>query len=87
MLSRRVGVQSIEAVEDAVQSALMTGLETWAKMEVPANPTAWLFLVAQNNLMSGFRQRAGQLRILERHAEDPLFVPEETDSEYFLAGK
>jgi predicted RNA polymerase sigma factor len=28
-LSRRVGVQHIEDVEDAVQSALMTALETW----------------------------------------------------------
>lgn len=29
MLSRRVGVQHIEAVEDAVQTALITALEAW----------------------------------------------------------
>ena len=40
-LSRRIGVQYIEAVEDAVQSALMTALETWTIAGLPDNPSAW----------------------------------------------
>jgi len=51
MLSRRVGVQHIEAVEDAVQSALMAALESWARAAVPDNPSAWLFRVAHNELL------------------------------------
>ena len=57
MLSRRAGVQYIEAVEDAVQSALMAGLETWTVAGLPDNPSAWLFRVAHNHLMGELRQR------------------------------
>ena len=40
-LSWRVGVQYIEDVEDAVQSALTTALETWTIAGLPDNPPAW----------------------------------------------
>ena len=43
ILSRRVGVQHIEAVEDAVQSALMKALDAWRIGGLPDNPSAWLF--------------------------------------------
>jgi len=38
-LSRRVGVQHIEIIEDAVQSALMTALESWPLAGPPCVPT------------------------------------------------
>jgi predicted RNA polymerase sigma factor len=61
-LSCRVGVQYIEDVEDAVQSALMTALETWTIAGLPDNPPAWLFRVAHNNLMGELRRRTGHRR-------------------------
>ena len=63
MLSRRVGVQYIEAVEDAVQSALMTALQAWTTDGLPDNPSAWLFRVAHNQLMGELRQQTGHRRI------------------------
>jgi RNA polymerase sigma-70 factor (ECF subfamily) len=39
-LSRRAGVQYVEAVEDAVQCALMSALETWTIEGLPHNPSA-----------------------------------------------
>src|SRR5438105_957591 len=57
MLSRRVGVQHIDSVEDAAQSALMTALESWTVGGLPDNPSAWLFRVAHNNLVGELRQR------------------------------
>ncbi len=85
-LSRRVGVHLVEDVEDAVQSALMTALETWTAGGLPDNPPAWLFRVAYNNLMGELRQRTGRRRILEEN------VPEaDGDSapgpERYLAGE
>ena len=72
VLSRRVGVQHIEVVEDAVQSALLTALESWTHGRLPGNPSAWVFRVASNELMGHFRQRANRQRIVEQHvAEDP----------------
>jgi RNA polymerase sigma-70 factor (ECF subfamily) len=55
VLSCRVGMQYIEVVEDAVQSALMTALEAWTVAGLPDNPSAWVFRVAQNNLIGELR--------------------------------
>ena len=71
MLSRRVGAQYIEVIEDAVQSALMTALESWTIAGLPDNPSAWLFRVAHNNLMGELRQRTSRRRILEQSAAEP----------------
>src|SRR5437667_10262287 len=76
MLSRRVGVQHIESVEDAVQSALMTALESWTIAGLPDNPSAWLFRVAHNNLMGELRQRTRRRRILEENAKEDIDTPE-----------
>lgn len=76
-LSRRVGVQNIEAVEDAVQSALMTALRTWTSAGQPDNPSAWLFRVAHNELIGELRKRAGRRRLLERDAKRSTEAPED----------
>lgn len=55
----------IEDVEDAVQSALQTALETWPREGTPDNPSAWLFRVASNRLPRELRQRTGRRNILE----------------------
>jgi RNA polymerase sigma-70 factor (ECF subfamily) len=70
MLSRRVGVHHLEAVEDAVQSALLAALESWPRTRVPENPTAWLFRAAHNRVISELRQAARQRRSAEQHARD-----------------
>ncbi len=69
-LSRRVGAQHIDAVEDAVQSALMSALESWTVAGVPDNPTAWLFRVAQNGLWGELRQRTRHRRIREQNVTE-----------------
>ncbi|WP_444994478.1 RNA polymerase sigma factor [Aliikangiella sp. IMCC44359] len=68
-LSCRVGVQHIEIIEDAVQSALMSALESWSVKGLPEKPSAWLFKVAHNNLMGDLRQRAGREYILKQNKE------------------
>lgn len=85
-LSRRIGVQYIEAVEDAVQCALMTALETWTIAGLPDNPSAWLFRVAHNQLMGELRQRTARGRILEQNAKEDIGTPE-NGPEIFLAGE
>ena len=85
-LSRRVGVQYIEAVEDAVQSALMTALQSWTIAGLPDNPSAWLFRVAHNDLIGELRQRSGRRRILEQSAEEDIGI-RQNGPEVFLAGE
>lgn len=85
-LSRRVGVQHLGAIEDAVQSALMTALETWTTAGPPDHPSAWLFRVAHNELAGELRQRTRRRRLLEEHAAQDTSAPEE-GLEPFLAGE
>lgn len=70
MLSRRVGVHNLEAVEDAVQFALAAAVETWPRSSVPENPAAWLFRVAHNRVLSELRQNAYRAHVaLQHHAQ------------------
>lgn len=85
-LSMRVGVQHLEAVEDSVQSALMTALESWTVGGLPDNPSAWLFRVAHNSLLGELRQRAGRRRILERQPREVVSAPGD-GPEIFLVGE
>ena len=69
-LSRRVGVQSIEAIEDAVQAALLAALQAWTARGLPDNPSAWLFRVAHNALMDELRGQTRRGELLERQAHE-----------------
>lgn len=69
-LVRRVGVQHLELVEDAVQSAFMAALTAWTDQSAPADPSAWLYTVACNRLLQDLRQQSRQLEILEHAAAD-----------------
>jgi RNA polymerase sigma factor (sigma-70 family) len=82
MLSCRIGVELVEDIEDAVQSALMAALENWTLAGLPDNPSAWLFRVANNNLLGDLRQRSRRRRILQENAA-PEFVFEDVP-EVFL---
>lgn len=86
ILANRVGVQNIEVVEDAVQSALMKALESWTIAGLPDNPSAWLFRVAHNHLIGEFRQKAGHSRILEQNAKEIAGTPED-GLEYLAQGE
>jgi RNA polymerase sigma-70 factor (ECF subfamily) len=86
-LSRRIGTHHLEAVEDAVQRALLAALESWTKSGVPENPSAWLFRVASNQVVGELRQRARRDRLLEQHDGEAI-ANGETDAapHAFLAG-
>lgn len=64
-LVRRVGVQHLGAVEDAVQSALTTALEVWTVSGRPEHAEAWLFRVAFNELFGQLRKNARRQHILD----------------------
>ena len=74
MLARRVGVQHIELVEDAVQSALMAALTAWSEQGRPDDPGAWLYRVAYNRVIQDLRRTSGR-KILERSAADLVDAP------------
>jgi RNA polymerase sigma factor (sigma-70 family) len=71
VLVRRVGLPGLEAVEDAVQSALLAAVTTWLSSGVPGDPGAWLYRVAQNHLAGALRKDHRQRRILAGAPDQP----------------
>lgn len=67
LLSRRVGLQHLETVEDAVQGALLVALEAWSRAGAPDNPSGWLYRVAHNHLIGELRQTSRRSRLAEQH--------------------
>lgn len=70
MLSRRAGMQNLEVVEDAVQSALLAAVATWTRGSAPDNPSAWLFRVAYNHVIGELRRRGRSDRLAARYGSD-----------------
>jgi predicted RNA polymerase sigma factor len=68
MLARRVGVRHLEAVEDAVQAALLAAVESWPKSA--ENPSAWLYRVAHDHFAGELRRqtRGGELATQQARA-------------------
>ncbi len=56
VISRKFGLQHIEIAEDIVSDTFLVATESWNKNGVPANPTAWLYLVARQKAFHHFRR-------------------------------
>lgn len=65
VLARRVGLRHLEAVEDAVQAALLAAMTAWVARGVPDDPGAWLYRVAHNELLGALRTERRRRRILD----------------------
>ncbi len=70
LLCKKVGLNHIDDVEDAVQSALMTALEKWTQKAMPKNPSAWLYKVACNHVIDTLRQKNRRAAILIEKSEE-----------------
>ena len=55
VLSKLLGLQSLETAQDIVQDTLMQAMTTWSYSEIPANPSAWLYRVAKNKAIDHLR--------------------------------
>lgn len=78
MLVRKVGAKHLEAIEDAVQSALLAAVEAWPRTTVPDNPSAWLYRVAHHQLAGELRRRTRHGALALDHARssgEPLLDP------------
>jgi RNA polymerase sigma-70 factor, ECF subfamily len=58
----------LDAAEDALADAFAAALEHWPADGVPANPEAWLLVVARNRALDGIRRRRYESNALEHVA-------------------
>jgi RNA polymerase sigma factor (sigma-70 family) len=56
VISKQFGLQHIEIAEDMVSETFLQALETWKSKGIPANPTAWIYKVAQRKTLHHFRR-------------------------------
>ena len=56
VISKQFGLQHIEIAEDIVSETFLQALETWKNKGTPANPTAWIYKVAQRKTLHYFRR-------------------------------
>jgi RNA polymerase sigma-70 factor (ECF subfamily) len=92
VLTRIFGLHNLDLVEDVVQSALVSALESWRMHGPPEDPAAWMYRVARNKALDVIRRRqaAGRLSPEWQHLQgrhtadnvDRLFLsPEIADSQ------
>lgn len=58
VLTRSLGIEHLELVEDAVQDAMVKALHRWPYHGVPDNPTAWIVRVAKNRALDRLRRHS-----------------------------
>lgn len=56
VISKVFGLQHIEMAEDIVSETFLSAIETWKQKGVPANPIAWLYLVAKQKTLHHLRR-------------------------------
>jgi RNA polymerase sigma factor (sigma-70 family) len=83
LLVRHVGLHHLEAVEDAVQGALLAALTAWVANGIPDNPSAWLYRAAQNHLVGVLRKDQGRQHVLDGAADQGADDGEEPVSPAF----
>ena len=57
VLARIFGLRNLEAIEDAIQDALIRAMEQWTFKGIPDNPRAWLIEVSKNRILDHLRRR------------------------------
>jgi RNA polymerase sigma-70 factor (ECF subfamily) len=70
-LARKLGVERLDVAEEAVQDALVRALETWPYRGVPAEPEAWLTLVARNRALDILRRSTAHERVVAALSAEP----------------
>lgn len=68
LLVRRMGIQHIDKVEDAVQWAMAQALEFWPRDNIPKSTSAWLYRVAYRHLLSELKQAQQRNALLIENA-------------------
>jgi RNA polymerase sigma factor (sigma-70 family) len=85
ILSRRVGVRHLDAIEDGVQFAVAAAVDTWPRSTPPENPSAWLLRVAQNHVVGELRRSTHRAALIAQRAGENEHA-EQGEPQTFLPG-
>lgn len=74
VISKRYGLEHIELAEDIVSETFLQATESWMAHGLPANPAAWLYVVAKQKTLYHFRRN----RIFEEKIRPGLLSAQQT---------
>ncbi len=87
LLVSKYGSWQIDSIEDAIHDALHKAMQVWGYKGMPDNPSAWIYRVAQNNLINQFRKNSkqGELGVEVSEDQEPSFseIKDETLKLFF----
>ncbi|MEM8998222.1 MAG: sigma-70 family RNA polymerase sigma factor [Acidobacteriota bacterium] len=74
VLTRAFGVRYLDLIEDKVQEALGSAVESWGRGGAPANPSGWIYRVARNRVLDALRREKihGRAMALSQQTEQGL---------------
>lgn len=79
VISKTYGLQHIELAEDIVSETFLLATGTWEKKGIPANPTAWLYLIAKQKAIHYFRRN----KVFEEKVVPEWKEKQQTETEGF----
>ena len=62
-LTNKYSSYKIDLIEDAVQEALLKAMKVWGYQNIPDNPSAWLYRVANNHLIDQLRRESRSVEL------------------------
>ncbi|MDH3648138.1 MAG: sigma-70 family RNA polymerase sigma factor [Saprospiraceae bacterium] len=72
VLSRIFGFENPELIEDVIQDAFVTALQTWKYNATPRNPSAWLMQVAKRKAIDILRRNQLHQTTIDQHLALPV---------------
>lgn len=76
MLTNRYGTSLLDLVEDAVQEALLKASKVWSYQPMPDKPGAWLYRVANNQMIDFLRREKKSVDYETNYADEGADVKE-----------
>jgi RNA polymerase sigma-70 factor (ECF subfamily) len=91
VLCKHFGIDNIQIAEDIAADTFLLAVDTWTYKGIPANPTAWLHMVAKNKAKNYFhRSNIFSEKVvaeIKRSSSATVQIPYEEESEINLSEK
>jgi len=82
VLCYRFGIEHIEVAEDIVSDTFLSATESWSVNGNPANPTAWLYMVAKNKTKNYLRRTSLLNQKLSPEIRSTTAITEELELDF-----
>ena len=79
VLWKHLGIELMEMAEDIAADTFLLAYETWAYKGIPANPSAWLYVVAKNKARNALHRKqifTGKIALQLKTVQSEILEPD-----------